>query len=183
MKIKVGVRPEIPFPVGLHLVYVAAINYARKSSGELILRDFEGTPYPVIEIKFKGVENKALSFSEQFSTDPKSQWIWDNLSRALKIDNKTTSVSAEEAKEKPLYIIVAGEVFFEKNSNDLKRNPDGTIYFKKKLRLKFFEYSEIMPPQLIGDPADGSLPSGIFLINDDIDLNQFEAIKDQRDEF
>jgi hypothetical protein len=180
MKTKVISRLEIPFPIGVHLVTITSIKFARKDSGELILREFEGQEYPLIELRFRDKEDTSKSFIERFSTNPRSQWIWDNLSKALHIDNKTKSISATEVKGVPFFIIIAGKVFLE-GKNDLKRNKDGTIYYQKCLRLKFFEYSPIMSPQLSGDPTKEGVPSGIFLINEDIDINQF--VKPVDDEF
>ena len=167
MKTKVKLQPDIPIPVGLHKAVIGPINFARKSNGQLIMRTVEGGSYPVIEITFI-VEKE--SFQQQFSTDPKSQWIWDNLSKALKIDNKTSSISAAEAKGKPLYIVIAADMIFNEHGNLIK---DGKGFFRhrKKLRLKFYEYSDIMAPQLEGDPKhNNGIPSGQFLINEDLDI-------------
>lgn len=149
------------------------------STGNLILRNFEGVSYPVIEITFVNGEH---SFKEQFSTDPKSQWIWDSLSKALCIDNKKESISAKEAKGKKLFIVIAGEAVFTKAG--IQYNNDGTIFLRKKMRMKFWEYSAIMHPIIQGDPKhNGGVPSGLFLLNEGLDLNQYIQVKDIFDEF
>lgn len=161
-------RQEIPLSVGLHLATIWAVNYARKSTGEIIT-DKTGDN-PAIEITFR-VNN--VGFKETFHTTPASQWIWDNLSNALQVDNKKEQLEASQYKGRQLWIIIAGKVSVE--GNDLRREPDGSIYMEKVLRMKFYQYIPgSFTPAILGDPEkNNGIPSGEFLINQDIDLRQF----------
>lgn len=181
MRPKYNPRPkEMSVSIGLHLASIGAINFARKDDGNVIMATVAGVEYPSIEITFRVGQDK---IKHVFSTTPTTQWIWDNLSRALVIDNTGgESISAAEAKGKMLFILVAGKAELD-GTGRVKKNPDGTVYFDKQLRMKFWPFIEgAFKPALTGDPENnGGIPSGDFLLNDGLDLKQLLAIESRID--
>lgn len=168
---------SIPLAPGLYPATIWTVNFARESNGNIIM-DKTGQ-YPGIEITFNVLGTK---FKETFHTTPQSQWIWDSISKALRIDNTKESISASAAKGKMLWIMIAGKVYM-KDDGDLERNSDGTVKMDSILRMKFYEYIEnSFKPAISGDPENnGGFPSGEFLMirvgdvtmNNTIDLRDF----------
>ncbi|HRV29071.1 MAG TPA: hypothetical protein P5522_09825 [Spirochaetia bacterium] len=172
-------RQDHRLPVGVHLASIVSVNYARNTKGELIMQE----EHPVIEITFLSSGEKVV---ERISTHPKSQWIWDSLSKALMIDNRNSSISASEAKGRLLYIIIAAEVEMDENER-LKTNPDGTLFYNRKMKMEFYPYFEGgFAPIFNGHPdKNNGIPSGKFLINKGIEVKQVfkEQVQTSEDDF
>ncbi len=170
-------RQEILLPVGVHLASIASINFGRNAKGELVMQQ----DYPIIEITFI---SSGIKFTERISTHPNSQWIWDNLARALSIDNHKSSISAAEAKGKLLYIIIAAELEIDADGT-IKTNDDGSLYYQKKMRMEFFPYYEGgTTPAFAGHPdKNNGIPSGKFLINKNVTVKTTAKVNTADDDF
>lgn len=159
-------RASIDLEVGLHLVTVKAIRWARTSDGEIMAND-DGEM--TIEILYE--TEKGETVSDLFPQTERMMWALDELRKATKVYVKDKQTPATEIKGKKIYIIVAGKCSV--GEKGVKKDENGQIIYFKQVLKKFYQYVPGLRPSVEGDPKfNDGVPGGIFLLND-FDLKKY----------
>lgn len=159
--------PKIPMNVGLYLVSIKDIRWARNSKGEEFADENGETS---VDIFFE--TSDGIVVSDRFPMQEKFLWMLDSIRKATGMYDENKQTPADQLIDKKLWIVVAGEVHFD-DQEKIRRNPDGTIYFTKSILKKHFQNIDDIRPALFGDPAkNNGIPGGIFL-KQQMDLQEY----------
>lgn len=145
-------------PIGLHLLYVKDIYYAKNSAG-IIMKNEDDTP-AAIDVVFKN--NIDQSYTYRFMLNQKHYWELESFCNAINVSTKTNSVTINNVVNKRVWAVLAG-VYYKCID---QVSPLIDIQMRAKFRPVVLNG---IRPSLDGDPAVNGTPGGEFVIYREVD--------------
>lgn len=160
-------NPPTLMDVGIQLLTIISITYARNSSGDMITSD---SGDPAIDIKFINPLKQELI--HRFWITENTAWILDNLRKAIGVYKEDHQTPVNELLGKNFFGIIAAQFFF--SGIEIDRDNDGNLIYAKELQMKFFPNVTGIRPAIMGDPSRRKgIPSGDFLVNKGIVVEDY----------
>jgi hypothetical protein len=164
-------NPDTKMDVGVQLLTIKTIRWARNSVGEIIGNDDNEKAF---DITFINPLDQTIT--HRFWTNDKSIWVLDKLRRAIGVYKENMQTPASEMIGRKCYGIVGAEFYFDENG--LVRE-GGVLRYKKHLLPMFFPPLGDGPHRM-GDPSRSKgVPSEDFLINPGVVLDDYLTEEDR----